>query len=175
MTSLVFPRNQKNEDYLPILAKYGINAYRGNEKHWIYDESNWEERKLIRRALKLVDTYLNISGHHTVPFHKLQRHNGIVDIPASRFLRPYSSRLAFLDFMKLRRIKKSMTYAAQRGEIYHLWWHPHNFGVDVGRNIAFLEKIVQHYTLLHKRYNMQSLHMQEIARRVSPTQRLSPQ
>ena len=165
ITSLVFPRNQKNEAYLPILAENGINAYRGNEKHWIYDESNWEERKPLRRALKLVDTYLNISGHHTVPLHKLQCYNGVVDIPASRFLRPYSRKLAFLDFMKLQRIKKSMTRAAKRGEIYHLWWHPHNFGADVVRNIAFLEKIAQHYVLLHERYNMQSLHMQEIASR----------
>ncbi len=170
ITSLVFPRNQKNETYLPILAENGINVYRGNEKHWIYDESNWEERKLLRRALKLVDSYFNISGDHTVPLHELQCRDGVVDIPASRFLRPYSKKLAFLDFMKLHRIKKSMTRAAQKGEIYHLWWHPHNFGADVTRNIAFLEKILQHHALLHERYNMQSLHMREIA-----TLRLSPQ
>lgn len=170
ITSLVFPRNQKNDAYLPILSACGINAYRGNEKHWIYDESNWEERKILKRALKLLDTYLNISGHHTVALQKLQCYNGVVDIPASRFLRPYSKKFAFLDFLKLNRIKTSMTYAAQRGEIFHLWWHPHNFGADVAKNIAFLEKILQHYVLLHERYNMQSMHMQEIA-----TLRLSQQ
>ncbi|RUM63924.1 MAG: hypothetical protein DSZ05_08040 [Sulfurospirillum sp.] len=163
VTTLVFPRNQKNDTYIPLLKKHGITAYRGNEKHWIYDESNWEERQLLRRGLKLADTYLNISGHHTIPLHELDVTHGVADIPASRFLRPYSSRLSILEQLKLRRIQKSMTHAARRGEIYHLWWHPHNFGADTDRNIAFLEKIVKHFSRLHEHYGMKSLHMGEIA------------
>ena len=162
-SSLVFPRNQCNEAYLPVLAENGIIAYRGNEPHWIYQESDWNGRILFRRALKLLDSYINISGHHTVAIDKLKQKDGVLNIPSSRFLRPFSEKISFLDFLKLRRIKKSMTYAAQKGEIFHLWWHPHNFGKDTHQNILFLEQILCHYKFLSRQYGMESLHMQEIA------------
>jgi hypothetical protein len=56
-----------------------------------------------------------------------------------------------------------MTYAAKSNKVYHLWWHPHNFGADMNANIEFLEKILSHFSQLQKTYRMQSLNMQEIA------------
>jgi hypothetical protein len=86
----------------------------------------------------------------------------LMNIPASRFLRPYSRRLVFLEGLRFRRIKKEMEYAARHDEVYHLWWHPHNFGANINENFAFLERILKTYQELHERFGMRSMTMFEL-------------
>ena len=64
------------------------------------------------------------------------------DVPATRFLRPYDPRLRGLDGLRLRRIRRELAEAAARGAAYHLWWHPHNFGVHLAENLAFLDGVL---------------------------------
>lgn len=59
------------------------------------------------------------------------------------FLRPYSRSLAFGEPLKVKRILDSIEYAAKHSQIYHLWWHPHNFGLHIEENINQLEKICE--------------------------------
>ena len=162
LTSLVFPRNQYNESYLGVIEKAGITSYRGNERGWIYEAASEEEKKTpLKRALRIFDSYVNLSGFHTYKFEEIAKQRPF-NIPASRFLRPYSAKLSFLDGLRLKRITNAMTYAAQNGELFHLWWHPHNFGVNTKENIAFLTKILKHYKLLEKQFGMKSLTMNEV-------------
>jgi hypothetical protein len=60
-----------------------------------------------------------------------------------------------------------MTYAAKNQLIYHLWWHPHNFGVDQSENFSMLEEILQHYSFLNEKYAYQSYSMSEISELVT--------
>src|SRR5699024_962404 len=60
-------------------------------------------------------------------------------------------------------IKKSMEYAAKNNQLYHLWWHPHNFGINIDKNMSMLEEILSHYQVLSNKYNMQSITMKDIA------------
>ena len=165
VSSLVFPRNQVNVDYLETCSKFGINSYRGNQDTWLYKDDNSND-SLFKRLFRLTDSYINLSGHNTYilsePFDSLP-----LNIPASQFLRPYSNYLKYFDYFKLRRIKKSMTYAAKTGRIYHLWWHPHNFGINLKDNMSFLIKVLGHYLFLKDKYGMQSLNMNEIYYRYS--------
>jgi hypothetical protein len=87
----------------------------------------------------------------------------LINVPGSWFLRPYSHKLRFLEWMKLRRIKNAMTYAAKNGKLYHLWWHPHNFGKNQDQNFKNLTEILEHFTYLQKEYEMESMNMQEVA------------
>ena len=161
--SLIFPRNQWNEAYLSVLSSLGILCYRGNEKSWIYDAANEEKKtSIVRRVLRLLDSYFNVTGHNTYSLQELSSKK-IFNIPASRFLRPASQKFNWLEKMRLRRIKRSMTYAAKNNQLFHLWWHPHNFGKDIDSNMAFLEKILEHYKTLNLDYNMQSFNMGEVA------------
>jgi hypothetical protein len=80
---------------------------------------------------------------------------------ASRFLRPYSNN-KLLNGLKLKRIKSEMTFAAKNNEIYHLWWHPHNFGNNPGENIADLKEILNHYSGCNEKYGLQSVTMNEV-------------
>ena len=160
--SLVFPRNQYNQDYLQTIADCGISSYRGNETHPIYNDEGGDGDRLPKRILRLLDAYLNLTGHNCYSRSQLNS-SYPVNIRASRFLRPYSPRLKHLDPLRLRRITSGLRHAANRGETYHLWWHPHNFGVNLAENIAFLERILQTYRELEAQNKMQSLNMREVA------------
>ncbi len=59
--------------------------------------------------------------------------------------------------------KKFEDYAAKNNLVYHLWWHPHNFGVNQAENFNFLEKILEHYLYLNKYYNFKSYTMSQLA------------
>jgi peptidoglycan/xylan/chitin deacetylase (PgdA/CDA1 family) len=159
--SIVFPRNQVNPDYLAVLKDNGIAIYRGNPTSWIYKPRRLEAEVPLIRLLRLMDTYLPISGANT---HVLTKTNSLmVNIPASRFLKPYNKGLAWLEKLKLNRILNEMTHAAKKGELYHLWWHPHNFGVNTEKNIATLNKILAHYKFLQDKYSFTNCTMQEAA------------
>jgi peptidoglycan/xylan/chitin deacetylase (PgdA/CDA1 family) len=162
LKSIVFPRNQYNADYLQVCSDYGITNIRGNEDSWLYEPRQFEKETLLRRALRLIDAYFNITGHHcyTDAFMSASKP---FNIAASRFLRQYKPRIKMLEGLRLRRIKNSMTHAAKNGLTYHLWWHPHNFGINQQENINFLEKVLAHYQALNKQYNFTNYTMAALA------------
>lgn len=164
--SLVFPRNQFNQQYLAGCAELGINSYRGNPSSWLYEATDEEGQFWLRRALRLLDSYINLTGHHCHSFKDLELAFPI-NIPASRFLRPYSRRFRRLEPLRLRRITGGLTEAAKTGSIYHLWWHPHNFGANLQENLVFLRQILDHYLHLKNIYSMKSLNMGELAQNLS--------
>jgi peptidoglycan/xylan/chitin deacetylase (PgdA/CDA1 family) len=158
LKSFVFPRNQYNEAYLHVCKEEGIISYRGNEISWLYKAKDLDSETFFRRGMRLMDAYFNISGHHCYEVN-CANDDEPCNIPASRFLRPYSRRLSFLENLRLKRITASMTHAAKNGLTYHLWWHPHNFGTNLTENLAFLEKILQHYHKLSEKYSFKSVDM----------------
>lgn len=157
LTSFVFPRNQWTSETLGILRSRGFHTYRGNEPVWLYRSGSAPGQSLGRRAARLVDSYVNISGRHAYP--PPMPENGLANVAASRFLRPYSNRLQSLDGLRLARIVNAMKYAARNGLVYHLWWHPHNFGVDLDRNIEFLRSVLSFYSEMKSEYGMKSMCM----------------
>lgn len=161
LESLVFPRNQFNAEYLEILKEVGITSYRGNGRVWFQNLRS----ESLKRALRLIDSYINISGHNC---YTIGDNSNMLplDIPSSRFLRPYSPKLKAFEQLRLNRILNSMTRAAKSKEIYHLWWHPHNFGTYQEENFAFLDKILDHYVNLRNQYGFESLTMTDITQRM---------
>ena len=166
--SIIFPRNQINKAYLKICSEAGISSYRGNPTSWIYKARSTENENLFRRACRLADAYINLSGHNCFSNDHITKEFP-VNISGSSFLRPHSDKLKFLDGLRLIRIKTSMTHAAKNNLLYHLWWHPHNFGILQKENFAFLEKILNHYVMLHKKYSFTSYTMTELANALTRT------
>lgn len=163
ITSIVFPRNQFNPEYLEVCYELGIIAYRGNARHSIYKGRGKNDDKSYLRALRLLDAYINISTNNCYNLNNLKTEYPI-NIPASRFLRPYLKPLKFLESIRLKRILNEMTYAAKEGLLYHLWWHPHNFGSATEQNFSFLEKILNHYKRLNEINKFESITMSNLAR-----------
>ena len=165
LQSIVFPRNQWNTEALTVLKKLGYKTFRGTENHILYNAKNdSRQNNPLLRIFRLIDNYINISGHHTYKLTSVQSSDtGLVNVPSSRFLRPYSKLFAFMEPLRLRRIKNTMTHAAKNGEIYHLWWHPHNFGINQEENLSFLKSILEHYKYLETKYGMKSRSMLGVA------------
>lgn len=159
--SLVFPRNQFNRRYLDACAAAGIRAYRGNPRSWAYEPKASGDETLLRRALRLADSYVNLTGHHG---RRLTELAGPVprNVPASRFLRPWSRRLRALEPLRLRRIRSDLSRCARSGLLYHLWWHPENFGRHTTENLTFLRRVLSHFAMLRTEHGMQSLSMAEV-------------
>ena len=55
-----------------------------------------------------------------------------------------------------------MTQAAKKNQVFHLWWHPHNFGNNTSENLIFLGEIIKHYVILKDTYGMKSLNMKSV-------------
>jgi peptidoglycan/xylan/chitin deacetylase (PgdA/CDA1 family) len=165
INSIVFPRNQYNIEYLEICRNNGISSFRGNEKSRIYASSNGEKQTSIKRVLRLIDAYINITGYHCYRFDEIKKATPY-NIPSSRLLRPYSKKLYFLERFKFLRIKNAMTHAAKNNLVFHLWWHPHNFGRNCKENINTLEKILKHYDFLNKKHSFQSITMEELSNKL---------
>jgi Polysaccharide deacetylase len=162
LRSLVFPQNEFRAEYIQPCHEAGITAYRGNPPSWLYRDTAHADQSVVRRLGRLADTYVPLSSGNCHPV-ETQSLEPPVNVPASRFLRPYSRSLQTLEFLRLRRIRDEMTLAARDNLLYHLWWHPHNFGLDTESNLAFLRQILEHYRALHERYGFESASRGEAA------------
>ena len=158
--SIVFPRNQYTQEYLDICANNGIKTYRGNESLWYRAPSKRSDhRRWSRRFMRIMDAYFDLSGSNSYSWLSADK---LVNVPASRYLRPVSKRFKIFEPLRLNRILISMRKAAQAGEIFHLWWHPEDFSADVDSNMAFLENILIEFSELRSRFDMVSLTMGEV-------------
>lgn len=163
LRSLVFPRNQFNDQYLSVCFEEGITSVRSNPRDWFWNIGSTQHESPWKRLNRGLDAYLPVGRNNTYTLSSLQQRIGYpVSIPASRLLRPYRPKEFFLNEMKISRICSEMTRAARENEIYHLWWHPHNFGNYPDESLHALQKILAHYDTCKKKYNMQSLHMNEL-------------
>lgn len=158
--SIVFPRNQCNPDYLSLCRKEGITSYRGTPQSYAYIAGAGSEvTSFSKRAIRYLDAYLPICRNwYSRPPSSDERP---INIPASRFLRPYTAGMSRLH---LTRVKRELTTAAKSEAFYHLWWHPHNFGRHTQANLGLLEDILEHVTKLRDLYGFQSLNMAEAGR-----------
>lgn len=159
--SIVFPRNQVNENYFDTLKKFGIRSYRGSEKSWMYKPDKSKNEGLVKKLFRLTDSYINLSGYNTYPIP--EKKQDLYNLPSSRFLRPFAPSLRIFEKKRLERITSAMNHAAQKNEVYHLWWHPHNFGDNVEENFLFLEKILKHYRFLSDKHNFTSVTMEGLS------------
>jgi hypothetical protein len=155
LKSLVFPRNQFNKEYTAIAKENGIKVVRSNPNVWF-----WKNTSKYMALARAFDMLIPISKSLT--FCKPTTKEGVLELPASRFLRPYTPKENLIKNIKLNRIKSEMTYAAKNGKCYHLWWHPHNFGYSLPENMWILEDIIKHFNYLHSNFNFQSKNMIEM-------------
>lgn len=164
-TSLVLPRNQWNEAYRDATRIAGVKCYRGNQESFLYAARKDGSQSLFIRALRLIDSYLPLSGEHLADDATMAAQRPF-NIPASIFLRPYMPPLGFLEGLRRSRITRGMTGAARAGKLFHLWWHPYNMGLESEENLATLEHVLKHFSYLQKTYGMRTETMGEAAVRL---------
>jgi hypothetical protein len=151
--SIIFPRNQEMPDeFRKILRENGIVCYRSNRSPMDNRTEAWV------RIYRLAATYLPICDRTCEPVLK----GGLLAIPASHFLR-HSYRNRLIDCLQVSNVKRGMRSAAKRNRLYHLWWHPHNFGTDMEYNLANLEEILKYFVQLREQYGFTSASMGVLA------------
>lgn len=159
LKSLVFPRNQIAPEYLRICDKHGIENVRSNPASWYWKDAT--SSSILDKLGRTGDAYFNL-GKKSYPINQLYR---IQDEPleqkASRFFRPVEGNKN-LRKLKIKRILSEMEWAAKNDEIYHLWWHPHNFGNLPEESINDLNIILNHFQRLKSKYNFESVNMGEL-------------
>lgn len=155
--SLVFPRNQYNAMAIGVARELGIRAYRPNKNHWAYTPCADEKETKLRRAVRLGDAFVPLTGRDAFA---PPSDGAPLPIYASRFLRPYSKKTGG----SLGRITSGLRDAARSHRIFHLWWHPHNFGRDEEANLERLEHVLDAHQDLRRSHGMKSLSMGNLSK-----------
>ncbi len=158
LSSLVFPRNQYNKEYLKSIRSCGFTVVRTNPDAWF-----WKLNSKLAPIIRAADTLFPVSKRLTFKNSDITEEDDVTLLPASRFFRPYAEKEKFIQKLKMNRIKHEMSRAARKGENYHLWWHPHNFGDYPHENLKQLKNILEHYAVLQRHYNFQSRSMSDFS------------
>lgn len=163
--SLVFPRNQFNPGNLKTCYETGIRSVRTNPNIWFWAPVPDEGGGLMRKIFRTGDAYIPMQTKRTsYRLESIDVTKGEpVQLPASRFLRPWHPKYNIANKMALRRVLREMQAAAKNNECYHLWWHPENFGDYPEQNMDNLAVILSEYRKLKDKYGMCSLTMGETA------------
>ena len=161
LKSFVFPRHQINPDYLKLFSEKGISIYRETEKAWFHSAARGDDESLIKRGFRFLDYFICMGSHHCQDLSEIKK-GDLFAVRASRWLRPYKkSEDRFVKF-KVRRIKKQIEFAAKNGKIFHLWFHPHDIGINQDINFGLLDEILAHYKKMAEKYGMKSMNMKEV-------------
>ncbi len=163
-TSLVFPRNQYDAEHLAACRRQGFVAFRGNPSAGPYQPRAASETTSRTRLVRLADAYVEVVPSRTL-LCRPHGVEGLVNVPASRFLRPMSRWDRHVSGLRRIRICREMSMAAREGADYHLWWHPHNLAAFPRESLELLDAIIEHFRGLRDRHGMQSLTMTEVAGR----------
>jgi peptidoglycan/xylan/chitin deacetylase (PgdA/CDA1 family) len=161
--SIVFPRNQHNPAYDGVLREAGITCYRGNPGSRIYRHGGRRGDPRSLRLARLLDAHVGFTGPQAVAWSAVPRPGGLCDVPASLFLRPAEPRLPPASALNLARVCRGLRVAARSRRIFHLWWHPHNFGTHLEANLARLRSVLQEFDRCRDAYGMRSLSMADTA------------
>ena len=164
--SIVFPRNQMTKEHIECCFEAGIKNYRGNTQTYSYRPRKVCDVTPFIKVIRFVDSLIPIEGYHNYPIQK--KETGIHNVPASRIFRTtQSGAKSVLNRFQLNRIKDEITKAATTGKMYHLWWHPHNFGQNQEKCLESLQRILQHYRLMQELYGMKSQNIAAFTQSVS--------
>ena len=133
-----------------------------------------EERTVALRVARIGDTYVGISGNRIVRWDEILESNGLCNVRASRFLWPYRPALQGLEERRLSRTIDQLKLATLEDAVFHLWFHPHNFGIHLEENLSFLEAILKAFASARDRYGMRSLSMKAVADMVRAESKVRP-
>ena len=161
LQSLVFPRNQYDDKAIQVAYEEGFDFIRSNPSDWFWRHT--EENGLVKRFFRTGDTFLHLGQKSHYPMPLMEEGKPLL-LPSSRLLRPYRNDGVFHK-QRLKRIKNELLATAKSGEVYHLWWHPHNFGLYPFENLHYLEQILQYFNKLSKEYGLASVNMSSSAKK----------
>lgn len=150
--SIVYPRN--SVAFLDVLSEYGITAYRGCERRWYAHRSPRLVKilRLLDRTLAFTPTTYAVTG---------LVEGDRVNLPASMFLVPRDGVRRLIPMAsRVSQAERGLKRAAERGELFHLWFHPFNLASDP-RLFEALEVVLARAAALRETGGLSILTMQQ--------------
>lgn len=121
--TIVFPRNQYSKANLDLIKKLGYTHYRSVLDKWYLKTNKYTNESIFKRTLiRICDM---------VPFNRdaiINSSNSLTSISDSRFFRFFPNSLlgGFISRIYLMILKYELRQCINRGNLYHIWFHPHN-------------------------------------------------
>lgn len=163
--SLVFPRNQFNEQSLTTCYNNNIKVVRSNPANWFWTPIADGKPQILRKIFRTGDAYIKLGHRTSYPLQSIEvNKNKPLQLPASRLLRSWHPKSTLANNLSAQRLLKELKTAAIQKECYHLWWHPENFGDYPEQNLKNLNLILEEYKKCKQQYGMISWNMGEYAR-----------
>jgi Polysaccharide deacetylase len=163
LKSIVLPRNQWNPAYNVALRDCGFTCYRGPQPSWSHRPRPDGSSSHLQRAVRLAGTYAGLRPPPTTAWTDVAGEDGLCNVPASAFLRPYTKRSASFSSLQRTRLASGMRAAARSSRIFHLWWHPHNFADHRRENLDLLGSLLDEFDLLSGSEGFVSMSMGDVA------------
>jgi len=146
------------------LLENGFDCFRGPQPSWGHRARQQTGYSPLDRFARLADAYLGLAPPPTTAWSDVRQDDGLCDVPASTFFRPFDPKRKALEPLRLARIKAGLRSAARHGRIFHLWWHPHNFSRYPRQSFEILGKVLDEYERLAVNEGLRSFTMRDVAR-----------
>lgn len=179
--SLVFPRNQYTPAHVSAAAALGFDVHRGNPPGVLNAPRPDRAQHPTLRAARLLESWAPLAPPSVAALPRPVPTAGDagtdaplahpLNVPATRFLRPWSKRLRALDGARVARVTREVEHAASTGSLMHLWWHPHNFALDPEPSFTALRAILDAFSRARRRHGMRAMNMGDFAPAASASRR----
>jgi hypothetical protein len=121
--SIIFPRNQFNDDNIKELKNNNYTHFRSVLDKWYLKTDKFSNEITIKRYL--------IRFFELIPLKRdvlINNFGGLISVSDSRFLRFFTTNIfgKIITPIYLRILKFEMKKSIKRGGLYHIWFHPHN-------------------------------------------------
>ena len=136
LKSFVFPRN--SEGYKEVLKEEGFQVYRGRGNEW------YEKIKIpiLRKIAHIIDEFLAISPNTSLPY---KDEYGLYNTQGNMlYLSRNGIRRLIPISYRVKKAKKGINRAIERGEVFHLWFHPFNLATDRENLLRGLDEILKY-------------------------------
>jgi hypothetical protein len=163
LTSVIFPRNEIG--HLPVLRELGYRTFRGanSEWYWFGRANQLHRRRALRYGVWLL-RYFDEWSAHTPPLLPIRQQNGLWEVPHSMFFPGLRGVSQFITpDQRVRRAVKGLQAAAERGKVFSLWTHPHNFLPQPELLLPAWETICRTAAELRDQGRLQVLTMEQLA------------
>jgi len=155
--SIIFPKNQEN--HFDLIKAAGIENYRGETV-----ERFGYLPPFFKKIARQLDAFLPVSPATVLPY---TGPNGLVNIPGTKLFA--TSHLGFkkhypVNMLAIKSIN-GLKRAIRRKEVFHIWWHPFNFGFKTEEHFHALEKVLEFAIEQQKKGYLEVLTMNDIGNR----------
>jgi len=156
LRSMVYPRNRIGHE--SVLRECGFLSYRGVDPAWFAPLPRY-----LRRPAHFLDDLLALPPPTVTP----RRQDGLWVIPGSMMFQGLDGLRGLIpSSCRTRRCLTGLARAAERREIFHVWFHPVNFVTRINEMLKAFEPVLRTAAQLRDQGAIENVTMGDLAERL---------